>query len=118
MKKLLILLVLLLLISCAEELTVDDVKTETNEVIDKITKTAEIWSDKESEEKQEPDFSSLKYLENKLIDRFGRTVNYLRMSITDRCDLRCVYCMAEEMEFLPPPRRPIDEPGTRVHPAR
>jgi cyclic pyranopterin phosphate synthase len=36
-----------------------------------------------------------------LIDRFGRTVNYLRISITDRCDFRCVYCMAEDMVFLP-----------------
>jgi len=36
-----------------------------------------------------------------LIDRFGRTVNYLRVSITDRCDFRCQYCMAEEMTFLP-----------------
>ncbi len=36
-----------------------------------------------------------------LIDRFGRTVNYLRISITDRCDFRCVYCMAEQMTFLP-----------------
>ena len=36
-----------------------------------------------------------------LTDRFGRTVNYLRISITDRCDFRCVYCMAEEMTFLP-----------------
>ena len=36
-----------------------------------------------------------------LIDRFGRTVDYLRISITDRCDFRCVYCMAEEMTFLP-----------------
>ena len=36
-----------------------------------------------------------------LIDRFGRTVDYLRISITDRCDFRCVYCMAEEMIFLP-----------------
>lgn len=36
-----------------------------------------------------------------LIDRFGRVVNYLRVSITDRCDFRCVYCMAEEMVFLP-----------------
>lgn len=38
---------------------------------------------------------------NQLIDRFGRTVDYLRISITDRCDFRCVYCMAEEMTFLP-----------------
>ena len=36
-----------------------------------------------------------------LIDRFGRRVNYLRISITDRCDFRCVYCMSEEMTFLP-----------------
>jgi cyclic pyranopterin phosphate synthase len=36
-----------------------------------------------------------------LIDRFGRRVNYVRLSITDRCDFRCVYCMSEEMEFLP-----------------
>ena len=36
-----------------------------------------------------------------LIDRFGRQVNYLRVSITDRCDFRCVYCMAEDMQFLP-----------------
>ena len=37
----------------------------------------------------------------KLIDRFGRTVNYIRMSVTDRCDLRCVYCMPERMKFVP-----------------
>jgi cyclic pyranopterin phosphate synthase len=37
----------------------------------------------------------------RLIDRFGRTVDYLRISITDRCDYRCVYCMAEDMTFLP-----------------
>jgi cyclic pyranopterin phosphate synthase len=36
-----------------------------------------------------------------LIDGFGRTVTYLRVSVTDRCDLRCVYCMAEHMTFLP-----------------
>ena len=36
-----------------------------------------------------------------LIDPFGRTVNYLRVSVTDRCDFRCVYCMSEEMTFLP-----------------
>ncbi|MFT6388249.1 MAG: cyclic pyranopterin phosphate synthase, partial [Cellvibrionaceae bacterium] len=36
-----------------------------------------------------------------LKDQFGRTINYLRLSVTDRCDFRCVYCMAEEMEFLP-----------------
>jgi len=36
-----------------------------------------------------------------LIDGFGRAVSYLRLSVTDRCDLRCVYCMAERMTFLP-----------------
>ena len=36
-----------------------------------------------------------------LLDRFGRQVTYLRMSVTDRCDLRCVYCMAEDMQFVP-----------------
>ena len=36
-----------------------------------------------------------------LVDRFGRTVDYVRISITDRCDFRCVYCMSEEMFFLP-----------------
>lgn len=36
-----------------------------------------------------------------LVDSFGRTINYVRLSVTDRCDLRCVYCMAEEMTFLP-----------------
>ncbi|HEX4975107.1 MAG TPA: radical SAM protein, partial [Pseudomonadales bacterium] len=36
-----------------------------------------------------------------LTDRFGRHVEYLRLSVTDRCDFRCVYCMAEEMTFLP-----------------
>jgi len=36
-----------------------------------------------------------------LVDGFGRTVTYLRVSVTDRCDLRCVYCMAEHMRFLP-----------------
>ncbi len=36
-----------------------------------------------------------------MIDPFGRSISYLRVSVTDRCDLRCVYCMAEEMTFLP-----------------
>jgi cyclic pyranopterin phosphate synthase len=36
-----------------------------------------------------------------LVDGFGRTVRYLRISVTDRCDLRCVYCMSEHMTFLP-----------------
>jgi cyclic pyranopterin phosphate synthase len=36
-----------------------------------------------------------------MIDPFGRTIRYLRVSVTDRCDLRCTYCMAEHMTFLP-----------------
>src|SRR3990167_4297381 len=36
-----------------------------------------------------------------MIDPFGRAITYLRVSVTDRCDFRCVYCMAEEMTFLP-----------------
>jgi len=36
-----------------------------------------------------------------LIDPFGSAISYLRVSVTDRCDFRCVYCMAEDMSFLP-----------------
>jgi len=36
-----------------------------------------------------------------LIDKFGRRVDYVRLSVTDRCDFRCVYCMTEDMKFLP-----------------
>jgi cyclic pyranopterin phosphate synthase len=36
-----------------------------------------------------------------MIDPFGRSISYLRVSVTDRCDLRCVYCMSEDMTFLP-----------------
>src|SRR6202046_2570328 len=36
-----------------------------------------------------------------LVDPFGRAITYLRVSVTDRCDFRCVYCMAENMAFLP-----------------
>src|SRR5215469_14534240 len=36
-----------------------------------------------------------------MVDRFGRRITYLRVSVTDRCDFRCVYCMAEDMTFLP-----------------
>lgn len=39
--------------------------------------------------------------EKHLVDRFGRRVTYVRISVTDRCDFRCVYCMDEEMSFLP-----------------
>ena len=38
-----------------------------------------------------------------LIDPHGRAISYLRISVTDRCDMRCVYCMAEDMVFLPRP---------------
>jgi len=38
---------------------------------------------------------------HELIDQFGRKVDYIRLSITDRCDFRCQYCMAEDMTFLP-----------------
>src|SRR5260370_30655747 len=41
------------------------------------------------------------YIIRIMIDPFGRTITYLRVSVTDRCDFRCVYCMAEEMNFLP-----------------
>lgn len=38
---------------------------------------------------------------SQLVDGFGRRINYLRLSVTDRCDFRCVYCMTENMQFLP-----------------
>lgn len=41
------------------------------------------------------------HIPDTLIDQFGRRVDYIRLSITDRCDFRCHYCMAEEMTFLP-----------------
>ncbi|MGB3146625.1 MAG: radical SAM protein, partial [Paracoccaceae bacterium] len=37
----------------------------------------------------------------RLIDPFARPISYLRVSVTDRCDFRCTYCMAEQMQFLP-----------------
>ena len=40
-------------------------------------------------------------LPTELIDRFGRRIDYIRLSVTDRCDFRCVYCMTEDMTFLP-----------------
>jgi cyclic pyranopterin phosphate synthase len=40
-------------------------------------------------------------LRSALVDPFGRTISYLRVSVTDRCDFRCVYCMAEDQTFLP-----------------
>ena len=36
-----------------------------------------------------------------LIDPFQRKISYVRISVTDRCDFRCTYCMSEEMQFLP-----------------
>ena len=36
-----------------------------------------------------------------LVDAFNRRISYLRLSVTDRCDLRCTYCMPEQMQFLP-----------------
>ena len=39
--------------------------------------------------------------ERQLIDRFGRRIDYVRLSVTDRCDFRCVYCMSEDMVFVP-----------------
>src|SRR3990167_659196 len=44
-------------------------------------------------------------MDSQLQDGFGRTIDYLRMSVTDRCDFRCVYCMAEDMTFLPRQQR-------------
>ncbi|PVV06884.1 MAG: GTP 3',8-cyclase MoaA [gamma proteobacterium symbiont of Ctena orbiculata] len=41
------------------------------------------------------------HTQSPLVDRFDRQVNYLRISVTDRCDLRCVYCMSEDMQFVP-----------------
>jgi cyclic pyranopterin phosphate synthase len=38
---------------------------------------------------------------SRMIDPFGRSITYLRVSVTDRCDFRCVYCMSEDMSFLP-----------------
>ena len=46
----------------------------------------------------EPLLSSLSH---PMTDPFGRTISYLRVSVTDRCDLRCFYCMSEDMTFLP-----------------
>lgn len=39
--------------------------------------------------------------EKKLVDKHGRHIDYVRLSVTDRCDFRCVYCMSEQMTFLP-----------------
>jgi cyclic pyranopterin phosphate synthase len=52
---------------------------------------------------QEGQHPRLEEVQTSMIDPFGRTITYLRVSVTDRCDLRCVYCMAEDMNFLPKP---------------
>ncbi|WP_028349793.1 GTP 3',8-cyclase MoaA [Bradyrhizobium murdochi] len=46
-------------------------------------------------------FPSPDHLIRPMVDPFGRTIRYLRVSVTDRCDLRCFYCMSEDMTFLP-----------------
>jgi cyclic pyranopterin phosphate synthase len=46
-------------------------------------------------------FDTLPHASRAMTDPFGRTISYLRVSVTDRCDLRCVYCMSEDMTFLP-----------------
>lgn len=43
----------------------------------------------------------IKHPGSRLIDNFGRQITYVRISVTDRCDFRCVYCMAEDMTFMP-----------------
>src|SRR6201992_89686 len=48
-----------------------------------------------------PILRPLQALSRPMIDSFGRTISYLRVSVTDRCDLRCFYCMSEDMTFLP-----------------
>src|SRR5262245_10903753 len=47
------------------------------------------------------EFARPRTLQPVLIDPFGRHVTYLRVSVTDRCDFRCTYCMSEHMTFLP-----------------
>ncbi len=39
--------------------------------------------------------------DSQLVDPFGRRITYLRLSVTDRCDFRCTYCMSEDMVFAP-----------------
>src|ERR1700748_3334607 len=48
-----------------------------------------------------PILNPLASLSRPMTDPFGRTISYLRVSVTDRCDLRCFYCMSEDMTFLP-----------------
>src|SRR5271166_264345 len=46
-------------------------------------------------------FDALSHASRAMTDPYGRTISYLRVSVTDRCDLRCFYCMSEDMTFLP-----------------
>ena len=46
-------------------------------------------------------FDALSHASRAMTDPFGRSISYLRVSVTDRCDLRCFYCMSEDMTFLP-----------------
>jgi GTP 3',8-cyclase len=46
-------------------------------------------------------FDALSHAARPMTDPYGRTISYLRVSVTDRCDLRCFYCMSEDMTFLP-----------------
>ena len=46
-------------------------------------------------------FISVTFMTMQLIDQFNRNINYIRISVTDRCDFRCIYCMSEQMKFLP-----------------
>ena len=55
---------------------------------------------------EEPEFMNIPVktaqpLGQPLVDPFGRAITYIRVSVTDRCDFRCVYCMSEDMTFLP-----------------
>jgi len=48
-----------------------------------------------------PPMATVPHAPGTLVDKYGRRITYVRLSITDRCDFRCTYCMAEEMTFLP-----------------
>ncbi|MFL0357078.1 GTP 3',8-cyclase MoaA [Erythrobacter sp. GH1-10] len=50
---------------------------------------------------RQPDLITVGGSDAPLVDRFKRSISYLRLSVTDRCDLRCTYCMPERMKFLP-----------------
>ena len=54
-----------------------------------------------AEFKPVPGTTVKQHADGTLLDKYGRRISYVRLSITDRCDFRCTYCMAEEMTFLP-----------------